>query len=229
MVTWLKEITRKCVKYDFPVYSSLFLYGWLIKVSDLWCIKIGKTKRQIPIRAAEYIKEHQNQDFKEGTFFPCFAIKFENEETLKYAEKLVHSITKNYPLNVGQHSLVEQYDAVKVWKYIKKDIDYFPFSRAKFINNMIDDIIKNYKPVDDNKLISVNKPKQSIVTTNDLILTINNLTKKELVKIKGIGEKSAVRIIEKKPFVQIKDIIDIEGIGVIKCKNIIMHIKENIM
>lgn len=61
-----------------------------------------------------------------------------------------------------------------------------------------------------------NKASESKITI-EKIIDINNATKKELIKIKGIGEVIAERIIayrlENGPFQSIDELIEVKGIG----------------
>jgi len=55
-------------------------------------------------------------------------------------------------------------------------------------------------------------PKFTIAKENDLLVDINGAQKEELLKVPGIGLKTAEKIIEKRPF---KDIQDLHSVGVI--------------
>lgn len=84
--------------------------------------------------------------------------------------------------------------------------------------NVNEDLAKADTVIKEKSKYPEKKPKQEVVG----LVNINNASKVELMKLKGIGEKTADKIIEyrkKKPFTRIEDIQNVKGIGPKKFEN----------
>lgn len=168
----------------------------------------------------------QNIDRKE-------ALKVNNENIKDYDGKIAVYITGEVK-NPGVYYLDEQsarlYNLLDVCGGILEDADIEKLNLAK-------------KLVDSEKIVITKKlEKQNIeeieekidesegtyyIDEDDEKININNASKEELMSLNGIGESTANKIIEyrkKNSFVDIEDIMNVDGIGKSKYENIKNHI-----
>lgn len=161
------------------------------------------------------------------------ALKVNNENIKDYDGKIAVYITGEVK-NPGVYYLDEQsarlYNLLDVCGGILEDADIEKLNLAK-------------KLVDSEKIIITKKlEKQNIeeieekidesegtyyIDEDDEKININNASKEELMSLNGIGESTANKIIEyrkKNSFVDIEDIMNVDGIGKSKYENIKNHI-----
>lgn len=161
------------------------------------------------------------------------ALKVNNESIKDYDGKIAVYITGEVK-NPGVYYLDEQsarlYNLLDVCGGILEDADIEKLNLAK-------------KLVDSEKIIITKKlEKQNIeeieekidesegtyyIDEDDEKININNASKEELMSLNGIGESTANKIIEyrkKNSFVDIEDIMNVDGIGKSKYANIKNHI-----
>lgn len=161
------------------------------------------------------------------------ALKVNNESIKDYDGKIAVYITGEVK-NPGVYYLDEQsarlYNLLDVCGGILEDADIEKLNLAK-------------KLVDSEKIVITKKlEKQNIeeieekidesegtyyIDEDDEKININNASKEELMSLNGIGESTANKIIEyrkKNSFVDIEDIMNVDGIGKSKYENIKNHI-----
>ena len=161
------------------------------------------------------------------------ALKVNNENIKDYDGKIAVYITGEVK-NPGVYYLDEQsarlYNLLDVCGGILEDADIEKLYLAK-------------KLVDTEKIVITKKlEKQNIeeieekidesegtyyIDEDDEKININNASKEELMSLNGIGESTANKIIEyrkKNSFVDIEDIMNVDGIGKSKYENIKNHI-----
>ena len=161
------------------------------------------------------------------------ALKVNNESIKDYDGKIAVYITGEVK-NPGVYYLDEQsarlYNLLDVCGGILEDADIEKLNLAK-------------KLVDSEKIVITKKlEKQNIeeieekidesegtyyINEDDEKININNASKEELMSLNGIGESTANKIIEyrkKNSFVDIEDIMNVDGIGKSKYENIKNHI-----
>lgn len=161
------------------------------------------------------------------------ALKVNNENIKDYDGKIAVYITGEVK-NPGVYYLDEQsarlYNLLDVCGGILEDADIEKLNLAK-------------KLVDSEKIVITKKlEKQNIeeieekidesegtycIDEDDEKININNASKEELMSLNGIGESTANKIIEyrkKNSFVDIEDIMNVDGIGKSKYENIKNHI-----
>lgn len=161
------------------------------------------------------------------------ALKVNNENIKDYDGKIAVYITGEVK-NPGVYYLDEQsarlYNLLDVCGGILEDADIEKLNLAK-------------KLVDSEKIVITKKlEKQNIeeieekidesegtyyINEDDEKININNASKEELMSLNGIGESTANKIIEyrkKNSFVDIEDIMNVDGIGKSKYENIKNHI-----
>ena len=161
------------------------------------------------------------------------ALKVNNENIKDYDGKISVYITGEVK-NPGVYYLDEQsarlYNLLDVCGGILEDADIEKLNLAK-------------KLVDSEKIVITKKlEKQNIeeieekidesvgtyyIDEDDEKININNASKEELMSLNGIGESTANKIIEyrkKNSFVDIEDIMNVDGIGKSKYENIKNHI-----
>lgn len=161
------------------------------------------------------------------------ALKVNNENIKDYDGKIAVYITGEVK-NPGVYYLDEQsarlYNLLDVCGGILEDADIEKLNLAK-------------KLVDSEKIVITKKlEKQNIeeieekidesegtyyIGEDDEKININNASKEELMSLNGIGESTANKIIEyrkKNSFVDIEDIMNVDGIGKSKYENIKNHI-----
>lgn len=161
------------------------------------------------------------------------ALKVNNENIKDYDGKIAVYITGEVK-NPGVYYLDEQsarlYNLLDVCGGILEDADIEKLNLAK-------------KLVDSEKIVITKKlEKQNIEEIEEKIdesegtyyidedaekININNASKEELMSLNGIGESTANKIIEyrkKNSFVDIEDIMNVDGIGKSKYENIKNHI-----
>lgn len=161
------------------------------------------------------------------------ALKVNNENIKDYDGKIAVYITGEVK-NPGVYYLDEQsarlYNLLDVCGGILEDADIEKLNLAK-------------KLVDSEKIVITKKlEKQNIEEIEEKIdesegtyyidedaekININNASKEELMSLNGIGESTANKIIEyrkKNSFVDIEDIMNVDGIGKSKYANIKNHI-----
>lgn len=161
------------------------------------------------------------------------ALKVNNENIKDYDGKIAVYITGEVK-NPGVYYLDEQsarlYNLLDVCGGILEDADIEKLNLAK-------------KLVDSEKIVITKKlEKQNIeeieekidesegtyyIYEDDEKININNASKEELMSLNGIGESTANKIIEyrkKNSFVDIEDIMNVDGIGKSKYENIKNHI-----
>ncbi len=160
-------------------------------------------------------------------------LKVNNENIKDYDGKIAVYITGEVK-NPGVYYLDEQsarlYNLLDVCGGILEDADIEKLNLAK-------------KLVDSEKIVITKKlEKQNIeeieekidesegtyyIDEDDEKININNASKEELMSLNGIGESTANKIIEyrkKNSFVDIEDIMNVDGIGKSKYENIKNHI-----
>lgn len=161
------------------------------------------------------------------------ALKVNNENIKDYDGKIAVYITGEVK-NPGVYYLDEQsarlYNLLDVCGGILEDADIEKLNLAK-------------KLVDSEKIVITKKlENQNIeeieekidesegtyyIDEDDEKININNASKEELMSLNGIGESTANKIIEyrkKNSFVDIEDIMNVDGIGKSKYENIKNHI-----
>jgi hypothetical protein len=122
-----------------------YIYFYVIKMDDKWCMKIGRTINNLYDMINKYLfVEHFTQKKDIETF--------KNSELAEISERIIKEGLKNYPLNINQYENTEQYLFMESWELLKKYIQYgFVFSSDGWVHPHLDNeinIITNRKIID---------------------------------------------------------------------------------
>lgn len=238
-------ITNNCKPY---------WYFYIIVLNGKLCAKCGKSSVNLQNRIYNYLAiEHYDKIKNWDSFKLITVMEFKKESSITHIEEFIKDHLRKYPLNVGQHHNIEQYDIVKLWS----DIEFreiieskkFPLAKVYSVDNPNELILKLIKDYPNN---SINIPKNTInaivpiknvnntIVPNEnkhnifggkmdidtaMLIQLNGLSYYELIEIPNIGPKMATAITEHKPFRHVSDLLSIHMIGPKRYQAIINHIE----
>lgn len=117
-------------------------YGYCMIFDGAPCLKLGITRRLFADRVYEYVnRDHPDQIYSPGSFRLLFILTFDSERTMKDAERLVHGVVREYPLRLGQHPNIEQYQLLAGWEKVAPVINSFPFARVRSVDPSCTDLV----------------------------------------------------------------------------------------
>lgn len=215
-----KHIENDYVKLNFNQNGGAYLYFFVIKMKNKWCLKPGITEGNLIDRNYNYLyNEHFDVEKDPDTFRILAVCKFKTRGLASKAESLIKEGLRHYPLTLGQGYSIEQYEFYGSWKFLSKiihknsGIHNFPFSTKVWVRNDLDDVINII--MKESNIIDLVEDEFDEVE-EEQVIRLKQMTLNELKQIPLLGDYYAKKIYEEiklRNIRTLRDIKNISGIG----------------
>lgn len=197
------------------------LYIYMIILDGKACIKPGITSKKLSGRIYQYLSREHSKQLKIKESFHMISIFEGSPRTIKKLEELIKENLVKFPLNIGQHHLTEQYvlyDGYTSLYNNSKGFTHFPFCDEVYFNEKSIDQAKELFKMEKQHVVNPEDTKENYATIRSperksrrvvyedtkscddgkMLEKINRMHKHDLMKIDGIGNVLANRILEKR-------------------------------